>query len=139
MHKHYNIHEVVKDMSPEHLNSLLSFRIDFLDEELGETVRAFNECDPEEIVDGLIDLIVIAAGTLDLFEVDTKKAWQAVLEANMAKEAGINPSRPNELGLPDLVKGPDWIPPSHEGNHGLLTKAFRPYPVTEDDLNKTQD
>jgi hypothetical protein len=40
----------------------------------------------------------------------------------MNKEVGIKPSRPNPLGLPDLIKPEGWTPPSHEGNHGLLSK-----------------
>ena len=56
---------------------------------------------PEEMIDGLIDLCVIAIGTLDIAGVDADKAWEEVLEANMAKEVGIKPGRPNPLGLPD--------------------------------------
>ena len=83
-----------------------------------ETVKAFAQNDPEEIVDGLIDLCVVAIGTLDAFGVDPYKAWDEVLEANMAKEVGIKESRPNPLGVPDLIKPNDWKAPSHKGNHG---------------------
>jgi len=38
----------------------------------------------------------------------------------MTKEVGIKASRPNPLGLPDLIKPEGWQPPSHQGNHGLL-------------------
>ena len=36
----------------------------------------------------------------------------------MNKEVGEKPSRPNPLGVPDLIKPDTWYPPSHEGNHG---------------------
>jgi len=76
--------------------------------------------DSEEIVDGLIDLCVVAIGTLDAFGVDPYKAWDEVLRANMAKEVGVKPTRPNPLGVPDLIKPDNWEAPSHEGNHGKL-------------------
>ena len=43
----------------------------------------------------------------------------------MNKEVGIKESRPNPLGLPDLVKPKDWKGPSHEGNHGNITDSFQ--------------
>ena len=88
--------------NPEKLKQFLSFRLDFIEEEFEETCKAFLSNDPEEIVDGLIDLCVVAIGTLDAFGIDSYKAWDAVLEANMNKEVGKKPSRPNPLGVPDL-------------------------------------
>ena len=102
------------------LKAFLRFRIDFLEEELTETRNAQKVIDSEEIVDGLVDLCVVAIGTLDAFGVDPYKAWDAVLEANMAKEVGVKESRPNPLGVPDLMKPEGWTAPSHEGNHGVL-------------------
>jgi hypothetical protein len=122
MHSKYGVHEWVKN-NPEKFNEFLKFRIDFLNEELDETKAAFANKDPEEIVDGLIDLCVIAIGTLDAFGVDAHKAWNEVFQANMAKEVGVKKERPNPLGLPDLVKPEGWKNPSHENNHGLLTDA----------------
>jgi len=106
------------ERNPEKLKEFLKFRIAFLQEELDETRKAYMIEDSEEIVDGLIDLCVVAIGTLDAFGVDPYKAWDAVLEANMNKEVGKKPSRPNPLGVPDLIKPEDWEAPSHQGNHG---------------------
>ena len=61
----------------------LKFRLSMCQEELGETLDAFDNKDPEEIVDGLIDMCVFAIGTLDVFGVDANKAWDAIYEANM--------------------------------------------------------
>ena len=118
MHAKYGVHRWVKN-NPDNLIKYLEFRINFLQEELDETQRAaFIYEDPEEIVDGLIDLCVVAIGTLDAFGVDANAAWDQVLKANMAKEVGVKPERPNPLGLPDLMKPEGWQPPSHEGNTG---------------------
>ena len=119
MHAKYGVHEWVK-ANPEKLEQLLQFRVAFLKEEFDETFKATGEKDAEEIVDGLIDLCVVAIGTLDLFGIDAHKAWQEVHSANMSKEVGVKESRPNPLGLPDLIKPEGWTAPSHEYNHGLL-------------------
>ena len=128
MHDKYGVHQwmALREMNNERelLQQFLDFRIKFLKEELDETAKAVQDKDPEEIVDGLIDLCVVAIGTLDAFGVDAHKAWDAVHKANMAKEPGVKASRPNPLGLPDLVKPEGWEGPSHEGNHGSLGNAL---------------
>ena len=104
----------------EKLKKFLKFRIDFLQEELDETKKAYETMDGEEIVDGLIDLCVVAIGTLDAFSVDAYGAWNEVKKANMTKTVGVKEGRPNPLGLPDLMKPEGWKAPSHEGNHGIF-------------------
>jgi len=118
MQTKYKTRDWVENADKEKLKKFLEFRIDFLKEELMETTAAVTNNDSEEIVDGLIDLCVVAIGTLDAFGVDPYKAWDEVLKANMAKEVGVKPTRPNPLGVPDLIKPDNWEAPSHEGNHG---------------------
>lgn len=120
IHEKYGAHEWVKN-NPTLLEKFLEFRLKFLQEELEETIKAAHDYNPEEIVDGLIDLCVVAIGTLDLFGIDSHKAWNEVLRANMEKRLGVKESRPNPLGFPDLIKPENWEPPSHEENHGLFT------------------
>jgi predicted HAD superfamily Cof-like phosphohydrolase len=102
----------------------MDFRISMMQEELDETKAAVKNKDPEEIVDGIIDMCVFAIGTLEVFGVDANKAWDQVLKANMSKEVGIKEGRPNPLGLPDLVKPEGWKGPTHKGNHGNITDSF---------------
>lgn len=128
MHNKYNVHAKVNQMDKKMLREFLKFRVSFLAEEYNELCAAVDSTsiDAEETVDALVDLCVVALGTLDLFGVDADRAWDEVLKANMDKEVGIKASRPNVFGLPDLIKptfdyhGRDWNPPSHAGNHGLL-------------------
>lgn len=124
MHLRYDVKSKVKTLSPEMLREFLKFRVDCLTEELNELKAALDNSPPdaEEIVDAHIDLVVFALGTLDLFGVDTIKAWNEVLTANMNKEVGVKASRPNPFGLPDLIKPTGWKAPSHAGNHGLFSK-----------------
>ena len=118
MHVHYGFHEKIAHFDEPARAKLLEFRYKFLQEEMKEI--ADNIDNPEEVVDGLIDLVVVAVGTLDLFGIDGHKAWNNVHVANMSKEVGIKATRPNPLGLPDLIKPEGWTAPSHEGNHGTL-------------------
>lgn len=120
MHTKYGVNEKVREFDADKLRQFLQFRVAFLEEELNELKDNMNN--PEEIVDALIDLCVVAIGTLDAFDVNAKQAWNAVHDANMNKEVGVKASRPNPLGLPDLIKPEGWTAPSHAGNHGLLTK-----------------
>lgn len=126
MHEHFGVHDWLEKNKDdkELMKTFLEFRIKFLEEELRETKNASIQMDPEEIVDGLIDLCVVAIGTLDAFGIDAHKAWNEVFRANISKKPGVKETRPNPLGLPDLVKGPEWQAPSHQGNHGLLSETF---------------
>ena len=120
MHAKYGVHKWMETATDEQKRDFMEFRIKFLAEELHETMDAFEANDKEEIVDGLIDLCVIAIGTLDAFGVDADKAWDEVLRCNMAKEVGVKESRPNPLGLPDLIKPEGWRGPDHSRNTGTI-------------------
>lgn len=124
MHAKFGFHdwvnEKVTNNDHESLKKMLEFRYKFLQEEMNELGIAINSDDAEEIVDGLIDLCVVAIGTLDLFRVNGHKAWDEIYVANMNKERGVKPNRPNPLKLPDLMKPEGWVGPSHKDNHGIL-------------------
>ena len=109
----------------ELMQKYLRFRLKMCMEEMNETIdAALFDKNPEEIVDGLIDLCVFAIGTLDVFGIDANAAWDKVYEANMNKKVGVKPGRANPFGLPDLQKPAGWTPPNHEGNHGDLSNAL---------------
>lgn len=133
MHKKFGVNDVIRGLDAEKLRWFLEFRKDFLQEELDELGTTMKKFDKGEItglkaaddtVDALIDLIVVAITTLDAYEVDTAEAWKRVHQKNMMKKAGVNPNRPNELGLPDLIKPKNWTAPTHADNIGLLSKVF---------------
>lgn len=126
MHHKFGVREwfAANKDNKELMDRYLEFRLSMCKEELDETISAYASKDPEEIVDGLIDLCVFAIGTLDVFGVDANLAWDRVYEANMTKSPGVKPGRPNPFGLPDLLKPEGWTAPSHEGNHGDLSNAL---------------
>jgi len=121
MHTKFGVNTKMREFDKEKLQKFLQFRIDFLQEELDEMKDADNG---DDVVDALIDLCVVAIGTLDAYDVDAYEAWNRVHEKNMQKEVGVKPSRPNPLGLPDLIKPEGWTPPTHADNIGLLSKVF---------------
>jgi len=123
MHQKFGVNPVVRDFDKHKLRAFLKFRIDFLQEELNELMLAYDEGGPtadDDTVDALIDLCVVAIGTLDAFDVNAYAAWDRVHNANMAKEVGVKASRPNPLGLPDLIKPEGWTAPTHADNVGLF-------------------
>lgn len=96
-----------------------NFRNQLLTEEFNEIQKSIGDGDPEEFVDGMIDIVVIAIGTLHMAGVDVHKAWDEVMKANMAKERGVKDTRPESGGF-DLKKPDGWKAPSHINNHGVL-------------------
>ncbi len=127
MHTKFSVNQVIRNLDKEKLRKFLEFRINFLQEELDEMKKAFEEggeTAADDTVDALIDLCVVAIGTLDAYDVNAFTAWNRVHAKNMEKEPGIKPGRPNPLGLPDLIKPEGWTPPSHADNVGLLSKVF---------------
>jgi len=105
MHAQFGFHQHTFDLEA------LNHRLDFLQEELDETRAAIRDHDAAGVLDGLIDLIVVAAGTVDLANADGTKAWKEVMDKNNQKEVGFNPTRPNSKGV-DLIKPEGWTPPN---------------------------
>lgn len=106
-------------LTPEKIPSLLSseymsFRFVCLDEELSETKAAYSEASIEDVVDGLVDLIYFAVGTLHLMGVPFTKCWSEVQRANITKKralpTGSNSKRKSQW---DVVKPPGWKGPDH--------------------------
>jgi len=128
MHKKFGVHKWVQAQERSSLyhklNKFINFRMKMVQEEVDETNKAIEDKNPEEIVDGLIDMCVFAIGTLDAFGIDANKAWNQVMNANMSKTPGIKSTRPNPLGLPDLIKPKDWKGPDHKDNHGILSNSL---------------
>ena len=124
LHSKFGVFDKVLMMEPDRLKEFLKFRINCIQEELDETKEAFMKNDAEEVVDGLIDILVFTLGTLDLFDIAIDEAWLQVNNANMTKQLGIKEGRPNPYGLPDLLKPDGWEGPDHTYNHGLIGVAL---------------
>ena len=88
MHEKFPFHTWMDSASFANKEELLRLRMMMFNEETSETMKAYLARDAEELVDGLIDTIVIALGTLDLYGVDANLAWDRVHQANMDKQSG---------------------------------------------------
>lgn len=97
----------------------IGVRLDHLTEELDEIVDAVNARDLEELVDGLVDLIYVAAGTLNMLGVEPQTHWDEVHNANMAKRRGTT-KRGSSY---DAVKPEGWTPPNHSQYWGSIDKT----------------
>jgi predicted HAD superfamily Cof-like phosphohydrolase len=126
MHTKFKVNEVVGRLSNSQLHDYLKFRLDMVREEVDEAHTAFDKRDADGVVDALIDGIVFAIGTLDAFGVDAYTAWNRVHAANMSKNPGVKPGRPNPYGFPDLIKPEGWTAPSHLDNLGMIPRALFP-------------
>lgn len=121
MHNRFGVNPVVRGFDKDKLKAFLEFRIKFLQEELDEMKSADNA---DDVVDSLIDLCVVAIGTLNAYDVDADISWKRVHDKNMQKQVGVKAERPNPLGLPDLIKPSGWTAPTHVDNVGLLAKIY---------------
>ena len=83
-------------------------------ENMDKEVPLKHKCQFSWYCDGKADIIT---------DVDAQKAWEEVHGCNMSKERGIKESRPNPLGLPDLIKPEGWKGPNHDDNTGYLANA----------------
>ena len=112
MHDKFGIERLEKPdfLDEEHMD----FRLKFLREELQETEDAYYSKDLEETIDGLIDLIVVAVGTLDLMGVDGQLHFNEVHYCNMTKEVVKNADESKRGFHIDLKKPEGWIPPNHK-------------------------
>jgi len=89
------------------------FRVNFLKEELEETIIALETDDVEEIVDGLVDLCYVAIGTALLMGLDFPAHWDEVQKCNMAKERATDPSESKRDSAHDVIKPEGWVGPDH--------------------------
>jgi len=100
--------------------ALVELRVMQMQEELDEILVALVSNDLVETIDGLMDLIYFAIGTLHLVGVHREKfntIFQIIHEANMRKVSGIKPTRfipgvPEHLHPTDAIKPEGWEAPN---------------------------
>jgi len=85
-------------------------RFRFLAEETNEYLEAMLEADMVKAVDGLLDTVYVALGTLYFMGIPVQECWTAIQKANMAKVRGTT-SRGNKI---DARKPEGWVGPETE-------------------------
>jgi predicted HAD superfamily Cof-like phosphohydrolase len=86
------------------------FRSLFLMEELYEFTIAQT---PEDQIDALVDIVVVAMGTAHMQGFDWSKHWKEVMDANMRKVRATDPKQSKRGTSLDIVKPEGWEPPNH--------------------------
>jgi predicted HAD superfamily Cof-like phosphohydrolase len=99
---------------------VLSFRTDFMDEELEEFITATEAGDIVKATDALCDLVYVVLGTAHMMRLPFNECWKLVQEANMTKvraDGATDPrsKRGHEL---DVVKPEHFVSP--EGGIAVL-------------------
>jgi NTP pyrophosphatase (non-canonical NTP hydrolase) len=93
---------------PGHLTRRkLRERLACLREELDELEEAVEKQDLAAQADALVDLVYFAKGTAVMLGLPWESCWNAVHQANMAKERGVG----KRGQLVDCVKPAGWQPP----------------------------
>ena len=119
-----------KALSEDHMSK----RLAFLEEELEETRAAYlSLCQAEkptdehlsEVIDGLIDLIYVAVGTLVLMGVCPSAHWRVVHNCNMQKVKVKDRSQSKRDYDQDLVKPEGWKPPDHVEIIEVFRNSYR--------------
>ena len=85
-------------------------RYDFMQEELEEFITGAIREDMVDAVDGLLDLIYVALGTLYMMGIKMPDVWDVVHAANMRKVRGTT-KRGNKI---DAAKPEGWVGPEDE-------------------------
>ncbi len=84
--------------------------VNLIKEELDELKVAINDCDPEEIVDALTDILVVTIGAAHSMGADVEGAWKEVMRTNFAKiDKDTGKVRKREDGK--VLKPVGWQPP----------------------------
>lgn len=99
------------------------FAIQLIEEEVGELREAFNNSDPEEIVDALGDISWLCDKLMIQSGVDPEKVRAEIGRANLSKERGVKPGREQSGGF-DVMKPEGWKAPDHTGNHGNIKEII---------------
>jgi len=104
---------------------LQQFRINFLEEELDEIKLAADEGSLPDFVDGLVDLVYVAIGTL-LLSMDVNRVracFLKVQKANMTKVRCENPGDSKRESTFDVIKPPGFVPPNFDDILAVVSLA----------------
>jgi predicted HAD superfamily Cof-like phosphohydrolase len=98
-------------------DEVMEYRRAFMQEELDEVMGAWRQDDLAGVADGLVDLVYVALGTAHLLGLPWQHIWDAVQEANMAKEraTSADDERSTRKSSLDVVKPEGWQPPDVAG------------------------
>lgn len=89
----------------------MKVKIGHLYEELAEIDKAHKEGNIYEISDGLIDLIYVASGLLNLMNMPAQALWNDIQARNMQKIRATKDNVGKRGSTFDVIKPEGWLPP----------------------------
>jgi hypothetical protein len=113
---------------PEALNEHIDFRILLMQEELTETLEAFDNRDMTEVLDGLVDLVYVVLGTAHFLNLPFQEAWDEIHHSNMQKELTTEDTIGSAKRgyILDVIKPEGWRPPDIKR---IMQEARDDYPT----------
>ena len=96
---------------PRPLPEPLQWRLDFLYEEFAELEDAVTQEDIIKTYDALLDIMIVAAGTIHLMGLPINKGIEEVMHSNMTKE--FTNKADGKFGT-GIIKGKGYRPPQLE-------------------------
>lgn len=89
----------------------MKVKIGHLVEELTEIQNAYSKQDLPEFVDGLLDLVYVALGTLNLMNMPVRPLWKDIQIRNMAKIRATADNVGKRGSTFDVIKPQGWTGP----------------------------
>jgi predicted HAD superfamily Cof-like phosphohydrolase len=114
-----DVHVDPRELPTMRSQEWLTERFRFLNEEVNEFYGDAVSGNMTGAVDGLLDTIYVALGTLYMMNVPVEACWSLVQQANMAKVRGVT-KRGNAI---DAVKPEGWVGPE-AGISALLLRQI---------------
>jgi predicted HAD superfamily Cof-like phosphohydrolase len=115
----YTFHEVFhcpRTAGPAFPDSdLLTFRMNFIREEVKELEDAVSAGDLAETLDALCDLVWVTIGMAHTMNLPWREAWREVARSNMEKVPAKRPEDSKRGTIYDIVKPSGWRPPDIQG------------------------
>ena len=106
-HKYFGLEVIGKNLPVDVAN----YRVGFLQEELDEIKKGYQDGNNEEVLDGLVDLVYVALGTAYFHGFDFNEAFRRVHVANLNKQRASDSTESKRGSSLDLVKPEGWEKP----------------------------
>jgi len=123
-HTHFNLPTSKTGEFPS--KEIMTFRMKFLKEELGEFIDAYTKNNIVEAFDALIDLAYVTIGTARFMGLPFDKGWTVVHRANMKKVRAKTNGASKRGSKFDVIKPQGWVSPN-EALKALITLSDNPY------------
>ena len=99
-HEKFDLEVIGKNLPVDVAN----YRVGFLQEELDEIKKGYQDGNNEEVLDGLVDLVYVALGTAYFHGFDFNEAFRRVHVANLNKQRASDSTESKRGSSLDLVK-----------------------------------